>query len=111
MGNLYLFLLRLAREVDQMMKPEMTSSTASRVVTMIEREPLTAAMLTRTTKRTLHRGSLQNCIMVCLLGLGHAQAQQAAYPSPSLLRMLELPSKAQQHADRPAVHGEEGSHV
>ena len=53
MGNLYLFLLCLASEVDQMMKPEMTSKTASRVVTIMERDPLTAAMLTRTSKSTL----------------------------------------------------------
>ena len=38
-----------------MMKPEMTSRTASRVVTMMDRDPLTAAMLTRTSKSTLQR--------------------------------------------------------
>lgn len=53
MGNLYLFLRRLAREVDQMMKPDMTSSTASSVVTMMDSDPLTAAMLTRTASNTL----------------------------------------------------------
>ena len=74
MGNLYLFRLRLARDVDQMMEPEMTSRTASRVVTMIERDPLTAAMLTRTTRRTLHRSLLQDCAVLCLLGLGQTQA-------------------------------------
>ena len=55
MGNLYLFFLLLARDVDQMMKPEMTSRTASRVVTMMDSEPLMAAMATRTTKRTLQK--------------------------------------------------------
>ncbi len=54
MGNRYLFLRCLAKEVDQMMKPEMTSRTASRVVTMIDKDPLTAAMLTRTINSTLH---------------------------------------------------------
>ena len=74
MGNLYLFRLRLARDVDQMMEPEMTSRTASRVVTMIDRDPLTAAMLTRTTRRTLHSSMLQDCVMLCLLGLGQTHA-------------------------------------
>lgn len=41
-------------DVDQMMKPEMTSRTASRVVTMMDREPLIAAMPTRTNSNTLH---------------------------------------------------------
>ena len=77
MGNLYLFLRCLARDVDQMMEPEMTSRTASRVVTMIDSDPLTAAMLTRTTRRTLHSSSLQDCIVLCLQGLGHTQAWQA----------------------------------
>lgn len=55
MGNLYLFFRLLAIDVDQMMKPEITSSTASRVVTMIDRDPLIAAILTRTSNSTLHR--------------------------------------------------------
>ena len=54
MGNLYLFFRLLAVDVDQMMKPEMTSRTASRVVTMIDKEPLIAAMATRTSNNTLH---------------------------------------------------------
>ena len=74
MGNRYLFRLRLARDVDQMMEPEMTSRTASRVVTMIDRDPLTAAMLTRTTRRTLHSSMLQDCVMLCRLGLGQTHA-------------------------------------
>lgn len=55
MGNLYLLRCRLAMEVDQMIMPLMTSSTASRVVTMIDSEPLTAAMATRTASSTLQR--------------------------------------------------------
>ena len=58
MGNLYLLRRRFASEVDQMMKPEMTSKTASRVVTMMDREPLTAAMATRTTSSTLQMPAL-----------------------------------------------------
>ena len=50
-----------------MMKPEMTSSTASRVVTMMDSDPLTAAMLTRTSSSTLQRHdralhAVDNCV-------------------------------------------------
>ncbi len=53
MGKRYLLRCRLAAEVDQMMTPLMTSSTASRVVTIIESEPLTDAIATRTASSTL----------------------------------------------------------
>ena len=53
MGYLYLLRRRLATLADQMMKPEMTSSTASRVVTTMESEPLTAAIASRTISSTL----------------------------------------------------------
>jgi hypothetical protein len=56
-GNLYLFFLRLAMEVDQIMKPDITSKTASRVVTMMESEPLMVAIATRTTRRMLQKDS------------------------------------------------------
>ena len=52
-----------ARDVNQMMEPDMTSRTASMVVTMIDSDPEIRAMATRTANNTLqqHRHPVIGC--------------------------------------------------
>ena len=55
MGYLYLLAFCTAREVNQIMEPDITSRTASMVVTIIDSDPDIRAMATRTANNTLQQ--------------------------------------------------------
>ena len=120
MGNLYLLRARLATEVDQMMKPEMTSSTASSVVTMIDSDPLTAAIPTRTSSNTLQHkrscSSQSHRLAAQVLGMpldAHAWGEQPldgyrlhclpSQPCPSMAKWVQACNADSAHATREAA--------